>query len=88
MTQQDVSMRNSPSLPRAQVLVASGDAPYARTLASFLEGEGYQVERCHDVRGVLRLVAGTLLTSSSRSDSDEESDLTFGHVCPPSDACN
>ncbi|HPJ98616.1 MAG TPA: sigma-54 dependent transcriptional regulator, partial [Candidatus Hydrogenedentes bacterium] len=56
MAPHDVSMRNKPSQPRAQVLVASGDIPYANTLASFLEGEGYQVERCHDVPGVLRLV--------------------------------
>ena len=69
-------MRNSPSLPRAQVLVASGDAPYARTLASFLEGEGYQVERCHDVRGVLRLVGRNAFDIVVLDlDLDEESDL-------------
>lgn len=50
-------MRNSSDEVRAHVLVASGDTPYARALGNFLETEGYQVERCHDARGVLRLVS-------------------------------
>ena len=34
---------------RAQVLIASGDTPCQRA-ASFLEAEGYRVERCHERR--------------------------------------
>ncbi len=69
-------MRNNAEQVRAQVLIASGDTPYASALASFLEAEGYRVERCHDARGVLRLVSrNTFDIIVLDLDLDEESDL-------------
>ncbi|HQM48485.1 MAG TPA: sigma-54 dependent transcriptional regulator [Candidatus Hydrogenedentes bacterium] len=69
-------MRNNPEDVGMQVLLASGDAPYASTLAHFLETEGYHVQRCHDARGVLRLVGrNTFGTIVLDMELDEESDL-------------
>ena len=69
-------MRNRSDEARAHVLVASGDTAYASALEGFLETEGYAVERCHDVRGVLRLVSrntfGIIVLGMAL---DEESDL-------------
>jgi len=42
---------------RARILVACGDIPYANALARFLGADNYEIERCHDVRGVLRVIA-------------------------------
>ncbi len=38
------------------VLVATQDVAYGATLSDFLTSDGYAVERCHDSKGVLRLV--------------------------------
>ncbi len=43
----------TPDLPR--ILLASGDQEYALGLTHFLESEAFQVDRCHDSAGVLRL---------------------------------
>ncbi|MBN2309441.1 MAG: sigma-54-dependent Fis family transcriptional regulator, partial [Candidatus Hydrogenedentes bacterium] len=39
-----------------QVLIATPDAPYAVSLQRYMEPEGYDIERCHDAKSVLRLV--------------------------------
>ena len=39
-----------------RVLLAGTEPDYATTLAHFLTSEGFQVDRCHDSQGVLRLV--------------------------------
>jgi DNA-binding NtrC family response regulator len=39
-----------------RVLVASGELEYAAGVTHFLEAESFQVDRCHDAPGVLRLV--------------------------------
>jgi DNA-binding NtrC family response regulator len=78
MVKQDVSMRNSSEGYDAHVLVASGDTPYGRALAGFLESEGYRVERCHDVQGVLRLVsrkAFDIIVLDMELDEESEVDL-------------
>lgn len=41
---------------QATVLVATGEADYGEVLVRFLEGDGYVTERCHDPKGVLRVV--------------------------------
>jgi DNA-binding NtrC family response regulator len=38
------------------VLVATADIAYANALSRFLEADGYLPERCHDAKGVLRMV--------------------------------
>jgi len=71
-------MRNSSEGYDAHVLVASGDTPYGRALAGFLESEGYRVERCHDVQGVLRLVsrkAFDIIVLDMELDEESEVDL-------------
>ncbi len=40
----------------SRVLLAGTDPDYATTLAHFLDSEGFQVDRCHDSQGVLRLI--------------------------------
>lgn len=40
---------------QAQILLALADVSYATALAGFLEPYGGNLERCHDVQGVLRL---------------------------------
>ena len=49
-------MRNEPKAA-VRVLVATGDVSYGATAARFLETEGYRLDRCHDARGVLRIVS-------------------------------
>lgn len=48
-------MRSAEKRP-ASVLVAMSDVPYAAALTRFLETEGREVHRCHDAKGVLRVV--------------------------------
>ena len=43
-------------MKQATVLVATGEADYGEVLVRFLEGDGYVTERCHDSKGVLRVV--------------------------------
>lgn len=47
-------MKNSE--PKAKALVASEQNAFATTLAKYLEADGYNVERCHDAKGFLRLL--------------------------------
>ncbi len=42
---------------KTSILVATADVPYGDTLARYLDLDGYALERCHDARGVLRLVS-------------------------------
>lgn len=49
-------MRNNMARADYRVLVATQDPAYAATLVRFLEVDGYQIERCHDAQGVLRVV--------------------------------
>ena len=47
-------MRNDPTkAPR--ILIACDSVPYANALARFLEPDGYDIERCHDAKGILRI---------------------------------
>ena len=41
---------------QATVLVATEEADYGKVLVRFLEGDGHVTERCHDSKGVLRVV--------------------------------
>jgi DNA-binding NtrC family response regulator len=43
----------------ARVLLAVSDAAHAVALGRYLEVDGYELERCHDTRGVLRMVGRT-----------------------------
>lgn len=49
-------MANQPQSQRPWVLVASDDDPYAGAVTSQLETDGYHVDRCQDVAGLLRAV--------------------------------
>ena len=49
-------MRSDDSAPRAHVLIATDDTAYAIALSRHMELEHYAIERCHDAKGVLRLV--------------------------------
>jgi len=48
-------MRNDSNSKPGDILIACHDPDYGGALTHFLEPYGYQVERCHDARGVLRL---------------------------------
>ena len=48
-------MRNDQKADKTRVLVACKDVPYAMTLVGYLEHEGYEAERCHDAKAILRL---------------------------------
>ncbi len=61
-----VPMRNDNKKTNPNVLIACSDIAYANTLARFLETEGYDIERCHDAKGVLR----TITTRKSRNPFD------------------
>ena len=50
-------MRNGTKNGPAAVLVACKDAACATTLTEFMAPDGYDLERCHDAQGVLRLVS-------------------------------
>lgn len=56
MGKSSVSIQSAEVRPAARVLIASGDSEYALTLAHFLDSGTALVERCHDPKGVLRLV--------------------------------
>ena len=58
MPDANVSIRNRSDrdAERVRVLVAVADLPYAGAIQTFLKGDGFDVERCHDAKGVLRLV--------------------------------
>ncbi len=49
-------MRNDEPAEARSVLIATQDVPYGMTLVRFLEIDGYRLERCHDAKGVLRVV--------------------------------
>ncbi len=51
--QADLRQGNKKPLPR--ILLASGDLDFATGVSHFLESEAFQVDRCHDSKGVLRL---------------------------------
>lgn len=40
----------------ANVLLATGDVPYGIAVGRFLQSDGFNVEICHDTKGVLRLI--------------------------------
>ena len=48
--------RQGQEIARYRVLIASKDAAYANALVRYMEIDGYDIERCHDAKGVLRLV--------------------------------
>lgn len=48
-------MRNDAHAGEPAILIAVADAPYGETLARFLGMERYDISRCHDSQGVLRL---------------------------------
>ncbi len=48
-------MAKQPTSQRAWVLIATDDVPYAITVTRQLEVDGYHVDRCGDVPGLLRL---------------------------------
>ena len=50
------ALQHSPEKDAQTVLIACDDAAYASVLASQMEMDGYHAERCHDAKGVLRLV--------------------------------
>lgn len=52
----DVSTRNK-AVNGLSLLIASPDVGYGATLAEFLARAAYRIERCHDARGVLRMVS-------------------------------
>ena len=69
-------MRNNAPPEHAHVLIASRDTVHARAVGNFLEVEGYRVERCHDARGVLRLVSRSAFDIVVLDlELDDESDL-------------
>lgn len=49
-------MRNISVDKGGDVLVACRDIPYLNTLVRQIEADGHRTERCHDAKGVLRLV--------------------------------
>jgi two-component system response regulator HydG len=49
-------MRSDQENQKGRVLIAAKDIAYAHTLARFMDTEGYETERCHDTKGLLRLV--------------------------------
>lgn len=49
-------MQNVVEQNRGKVLIATADAPYATVLSNLLKSVGYDEERCHDAKGVLRLI--------------------------------
>ncbi len=49
-------MRNVEADSKPRILIASSDSVYASTLANFIESDGCEVERCHDSKGVYRLI--------------------------------
>lgn len=51
-----VTIRNMNSASPARVLLAVGDVGYGLTISKFVEGRGFDVDRCHDAKGVLRMV--------------------------------
>jgi DNA-binding NtrC family response regulator len=57
MTESAVSMRSDDRVLGGRVLVACADTAYGSLVERQLELDGYEVERCHDVKGILR-VAG------------------------------
>jgi len=50
-------MRNAKAGSKPQILIACEEIPYADALARFLGVDQYEIERCHDAKGVLRHVA-------------------------------
>ena len=52
-----VLMRNGAKTEAPRILIACDSIPYANALARFLDPDGYDIERCHDMKGVLRVVA-------------------------------
>ncbi len=50
-------MQSSQATGRIRVLIACGDIAYGATLENFLAVLDYDIERCHDAAGVLRLVS-------------------------------
>ncbi len=51
-----IRSRSDRDADNVRVLVAMADLPYAGAIQTFLKGDGFDVERCHDQKGVLRLV--------------------------------
>ncbi|MCP4642765.1 MAG: hypothetical protein GY851_20125, partial [bacterium] len=50
-------MRNTDEKKETQVLVAVSDTARSLSLSQFISVDGYTLERCHDAKGVLRLVS-------------------------------
>lgn len=50
-------MSAAPEGPSARLLIASKDIEFGMTLARFLEQPGLEMERCHDMAGLLRCVS-------------------------------
>lgn len=46
--------RRSNSIPEARILIAVPDPDLSRAVQEFLRRPGFQIERCHDAKGVLR----------------------------------
>ena len=57
-----------------RVLVASSDVGYANVLADYLEGDGYDVEKCYDSKNLLRNIG-------ARTFSIVVLDLELGDEC-------
>jgi DNA-binding NtrC family response regulator len=49
-------MKSIPDSPHPHLLVATPDADYGAVLCNFLAVDDYELERCHDMAGVLRRV--------------------------------
>jgi len=80
-------MRNDEPLAKGLVLVATKDIPYGATLARFLESHAYEIEQCHDAKGVLRLAGRHLFDSvvldlSLSVDGDIDLVSFVRHQCP------
>lgn len=55
MKRKRVAMQDNGAREAVMVLVACSDVAYSSTLSDFMQSSGYQVERCIDSAGVLRL---------------------------------
>lgn len=51
-----VTIRNTDRIASVRILLAVADLSYGMTISRFLERGAYEIERCHDAKGVLRMV--------------------------------
>ncbi len=50
-------MQKTEDFVQIQILIVSADPAYGATLAGFVARDGFEAERCHDAKGVLRLAS-------------------------------